>query len=349
LKRLSPSSDLLELDGIGLRSLLMVRMIDFRCMVVPRRIENVKFNKKVGGVSADGLVVMTWAFQAESPRSKPKTRVRIPVGAFVLSMIALPRHMTKSFSLTLYSKQAPLSSMSAGGDISDIRGLLAEKMAGEITLSQNPGETLKKWRRNFGITQTELSNHLGISPSVISDYESGRRRSPGILIVSKIIDALLTIDEFRGSNTARTYSAMLSDGGSFGRVCCICEYSEPVSLSRFVDQIGACVVCGDVEVTIYGYTIIDSLKAILELLPDQFHKIYGRSTARALIFTGVSTGRSPMVAVRVSHLKPGAVILQGIDPSEVDGVARRIAELERIPLLATTISAEDLATVLNHR
>jgi len=45
----------------------------------------------------------------------------------------------------------------------------------------------------------------------------------------------------------------------------------------------------------------------------------------------------------------GAVILQGIEPAEVDGVARRIAELERIPLLATTISAEDLATVLNHR
>ena len=239
--------------------------------------------------------------------------------------------------------------MSAGGDISDIRGLLAEKMAGEITLSHNPGETLKKWRRNFGITQTELSNHLGISPSVISDYESGRRRSPGILIVSKIIDALLTIDEFRGSGTARTYCSMLSDGGSFGRICCVCEYQQPVSLSKFVDQIGACIVCGEVDVTIYGYSIIDSMKAIFEFLPDQFHRIYGRSTARALIFTGVSTGRSPMVAVRVSQLKPGAVILQGIEPSEVDGVARKIAELERIPLFATNISAEDLVNNLNQR
>ncbi len=328
---------------------LLAGMIHSRHTVAPRRIENVKFNKRVVSVSADGLVVMTWAFQAASREASPKPGFESRSAHLVLSATRSSRHMTKSFSLTLYSKHAPQSFMSAGGDISDIRGLLAEKMAGEITLSQNPGETLKKWRRNFGITQTELSNHLGISPSVISDYESGRRRSPGILIVSKIIDALLTIDEFRGSNTARTYSSMLSDGGSFGRICCICEYSEPVYLSEFVDQIGACVVCGDVNVTIYGYSIIDSLKAILELLPDQFHKIYGRSTARALIFTGVSTGRSPMVAVRVSHLKPGAVILQGIEPAEVDGVARRIAELERIPLLATTISAEDLATVLNHR
>ena len=227
--------------------------------------------------------------------------------------------------------------------------MLAEKMAGEITLSRNPGETLKKWRRNFGITQTELSNHLGISPSVISDYESGRRKSPGIMIVSKIIDAMLTIDKLRGSSTTRTYSSMLSDGGSFGQVCCICEYHEPFSLSEFADLIDACVVCGDADVQIYGYTVIDSLKAILELLPDQFSKIYGRSTARALIFTGVSTGRSPMVAVRVSHLKPCAVVLQGLGASEVDSMARKIAELERIPLLATTISAEDLLYNLNHR
>jgi len=59
-----------------------------------------------------------------------------------------------------------------------------------------------------------------------------------------------------------------------------------------------------------GYTVIDSMKAIVEMLPDQFQKIYGRSTARALIFTGVRSGKSPMVAVRVSNLKPGAVVLQ---------------------------------------
>ncbi len=67
---------------------------------------------------------------------------------------------------------------------------------------------MRKWRRNFGITQTDLSNHLGISPSVISDYESGRRKSPGIMIVSKIIDALLKIDEIRGCNVMRAYETM---------------------------------------------------------------------------------------------------------------------------------------------
>jgi len=31
-----------------------------------------------------------------------------------------------------------------------------------------------------------LLKELGVSPSVISDYESGRRKSPGTLIVSKM-------------------------------------------------------------------------------------------------------------------------------------------------------------------
>ncbi|HWQ18664.1 MAG TPA: helix-turn-helix domain-containing protein [Methanotrichaceae archaeon] len=239
--------------------------------------------------------------------------------------------------------------MNHGGEISNIRGLLAEKIAGEITLSPNPGETLRKWRRNFGITQTDLSNHLGISPSVISDYESGRRRSPGIMIVSKIIDALLKIDETRGCTVIHAYETMFGDAFGLSAICCICEYQEPVSLTDLIPRMNAKVVYGDVDVSIYGYTIIDSLKAIIELLPDQFHKIYGRSTARALVFTGVTRGRSPMVAVRVTNLKPGVVILQGLDASDVDPVAVKIAELENIPLLTTTVSPEEISIALNKR
>jgi putative transcriptional regulator len=239
--------------------------------------------------------------------------------------------------------------MNSGGEISNIRGLLAEKMAGEITLSSNPGDTLRKWRRNFGITQTDLSNHLGISPSVISDYESGRRKSPGILIVSRIIDALLKIDELRGSTVLRAYESIFSDMLGMDTICCIYEYQEPVLLHEFASRMDAALIVGSMDIPIYGYTIIDSLKAIIELLPDQFQKIYGRSTARALIFTGVKTGRSPMVAVRVSNLKPSAVILQGLDASDVDHVAIKIAELENIPLLTTSISTEKMSLALNRR
>lgn len=239
--------------------------------------------------------------------------------------------------------------MNSGGEISNARGLLAEKIAGEITLSQSPGETLRKWRRNFGITQTDLSTFLGISPSVISDYESGRRRSPGIMIVSKIIDALLKIDETRGCNVLRAYENMFGDILGMDAICCICEYQEPVMLSDLASKLEAEVIFGNTGISIWGYTIIDSVKAIVELLPDQFQKIYGRSTARALIFTGVTSGKSSMVAVRISNLKPGAVILQGLQPDDVDPVAIRIASVENVPLLTTPISVDEITSALSKR
>ena len=71
----------------------------------------------------------------------------------------------------------------------NIKDTLSEKIAGEITLSPKPGQTIRKWRSVFGLSQTDLANYLKLSPSVISDYESGRRKSPGIKTIKKIEDA----------------------------------------------------------------------------------------------------------------------------------------------------------------
>ncbi len=230
---------------------------------------------------------------------------------------------------------------------SGLRNQLAEKMAGEITLSDSPGHALKKWRMNFEIAPGILADRLGVSPSVISDYESGRRKSPGIMIVSKIIDALLRIDESRGCNVLRAYEDMWGDILGLDSICSVCEYQEPIALAFVAEKLNAEVIFGRTDITIWGYTVIDSRKAIVEMLPDQFQKIYGRSTARALIFTGVHSGKSPMVAVRVSNLKPGAVVLQGLMPSEVDPIARRIAEVENIPLLTTHFSVDEITSALS--
>ena len=65
-----------------------------------------------------------------------------------------------------------------------MRDQVREKIAGEICLSDEPGRTIRKWREQFHISQQELSKHLGVSPSVISDYEAGRRKSPGIVVIA---------------------------------------------------------------------------------------------------------------------------------------------------------------------
>ena len=92
---------------------------------------------------------------------------------------------------------------------SGLRNQLAEKMAGEITLSDSPGKALKKWRMSFNIPQGVLSEHLEVSPSVISDYESGRRKSPGTAVVGKIVDTILSIDEANGGRYIQKFAKML--------------------------------------------------------------------------------------------------------------------------------------------
>lgn len=229
----------------------------------------------------------------------------------------------------------------------DIRVRLAERMAGEIALSDSPGETLRKWRMSFGIAQTELSAYLGISPSVVSDYESGRRRSPGVQTVKKIVNAIIDMDIANGGSKVRAYTAMMY-GFNPNVIYDMEEYELPLSVEELAERIDASVVL-DVKnkKPLYGHTIIDSIRAILELSSNEFQRLYGWSTERALIFTKVSTGRSPMVALRVTSFKPGAVVLHGI--SKVDEMALKIAEIEQIPVLTTLMDINNIIEALHRK
>ena len=227
--------------------------------------------------------------------------------------------------------------------------LLAEKMAGQIAMSDSPGTMLKKWRVNFGITQTELANYMEISPSVISDYESGRRKSPGTTIVGKIVESIIAMDTQRGGHNIRGYETMLYDGFNMDVIYDTHEYTNPVKLSDIRKKLNVKLVneSANIDKVMYGYTIVDSIKAILELSANEFHKLYGWSTERVMVFTKISTGRSPMVALKVTNLKPGAVILHGIAMDDVDMIAKKIAEIENVPLMATTMPLDDMIEALH--
>ena len=98
---------------------------------------------------------------------------------------------------------------------------------------------------------------------------------------------------------------------------------------------------------IYGYTIIDSIKAISDLSFNQMIKLYGTTTQRAMIFTKVSTGKTPMVAIKLTNLNPGLVVLHGL--SSVYDVAKNIAEAEGIPLVLCKLERpEDIVEALKY-
>jgi putative transcriptional regulator len=224
-----------------------------------------------------------------------------------------------------------------------IKDRMAEKMAGEITLSESPGKTIKKWREIFGVSQTELSQTLRVSPSVISDYESGRRQSPGTQTVRKLVDALLTLDESNGGAIVRKYSSMLETPGA---ILDIRELYGPVPASKLADALGAEVLTGQdkLDRELKGYTVVDSLKAITQLAAFDYLKLYGWSSERALIFTGISLGRSPMVAVRVHPMKPAMVVYH--KPQKVDELAVKLARMENLPLLTTNMPLDKMLEVL---
>ncbi|MDI9395499.1 MAG: helix-turn-helix domain-containing protein [Euryarchaeota archaeon] len=228
----------------------------------------------------------------------------------------------------------------------NLRNRLAEKMAGDITLSDKPGESLKKWRLNFEISQTDISNYLKVSPSVISDYESGRRKSPGTLIIRKIVEALIEIDMERGGKKIHAYESILNAESSSKSIYSTYEYTLPIQLAKLVNLIEGDIVYKGIEKPLYGFSVIDSQRAILELSSHEFQKLYGWSTDRAMIFTKVSTGKSPLVAIRVTNLKPGAVVLHGLRRGDVGPVAVKMAEVDRIPVVATTMDLDQIVKLL---
>jgi len=219
-----------------------------------------------------------------------------------------------------------------------MRDQVREKIAGEICLSDEPGKTIRKWREQFHISQQELSKHLGVSPSVISDYEAGRRKSPGIVTVRKIVDAFLGIDEKTGGQVLKQYSLAAKTDS----ILSIKEFAKEVLATELVERIEGDNLTPAISLDkhIHGYTVIDSIRAITSLSSFDYLKIYGWSSQRALIFTGVKFGRSPMIAIRAHPLKPAMVVYQ--KPEQIDELAIRLAELEGIPLVKTELAVSDL-------
>lgn len=217
---------------------------------------------------------------------------------------------------------------------------VAERICGDIVLSENFGEAIKKWRSIFNATQSEMAKKLSISPSVISDYESGRRR-PGVAVLKRFVEALIEIDKERGYPVLSKYSHFIERDA----IIDIAEYQKTADLAEFCETIEGEIVVS-FEKSIHGHTVVDSVNAILSFNAFDFYRLYGLTTERAIVFTRVSTGRSPMVAVRVSNLKPSSVVLHGLQPSKVDEIAKKIAEIERIPLIVTQMEIKKLVEKL---
>jgi putative transcriptional regulator len=212
-----------------------------------------------------------------------------------------------------------------------IREVLARRIAGEIILSGKPGATMRKWRELFAVSQINLSEKMRLSSSaVISDYESGRRESPGAKFIRRFVLSLLQIDEEKGSRFIREFAKLTSSPSM--AIVDLREFPIPARIEYLCKAIqGEIVACKDKYVKeISGYTVVDAKKAVETLSGLEYAQLFGASTERALIFTNVDSGSLPMMIVRVSSLKPRVVVFHRTRPDEN---AIKLAEYEQIPLI----------------
>lgn len=218
---------------------------------------------------------------------------------------------------------------------------LAKTIAGEIVLSENSGNAIQKWRNIFKIPQRELADKMNVMPSVISDYESGRRKSPGVKFIKRIVISLIDIDRINGCSTIKEFNAPYSKEVLSDAVIDMQEYGAPISVAELSIQLSGEIAqnAGNPDGEVHGHVIIDSLKAVLELAPSDLVKLHDLTREKAMIFTNVSSGKSAFVAIKVTNLKPEAVVFHGI--KEVDPLAIRIANAENIPIIVSQMKTVD--------
>lgn len=222
---------------------------------------------------------------------------------------------------------------------------VAMYIAGDIIMSESPGEAIKRWRLVFGLTQTALAVRLNTSPSVISDYESGRRKFPGARFVKRLVQALIEADLERGGPIVNLLVRQILKEKYWTAVIDMRDFTAPVPIKEFLEAIEATVLVeSPTAVDLYGYTLVDSIKLVLEVPSSEYLRLYGTTSQRAAIFTRVSTGRSPVIAVKsmsaVVNLKPAVLVLHGV--KDVDELAVEICRREYIPLAATNLEIEIL-------
>ena len=225
-----------------------------------------------------------------------------------------------------------------------------EFIAGSIVMSDSPGREMRRWREYFNVMQSELALKLSTTPSVISDYESGRRKSPGSHFIKRFVEALIEIELERGGSRLQLLARQFMMGGRFMEaVIDMRDFATPIDVETFVSAIEATLIVPPASrIMIYGYTAVDSIKLLLDVPSYEYLRLYGTTTQRAAIFVNTQYGRSPLVAIKAmmafAQFKPALVVLHGLEKPDYLGI--EVARREKIPLAVTNIDVSKMVEQL---
>ena len=132
---------------------------------------------------------------------------------------------------------------------------LTRRIAGEIVVSEKPGETLRKWREIFHLSQKEFANLLEVKPSVVCDFEKGRRASPGIGTVRKFVETMVDYDSAHGGKVVNSMSGRRTNEA----IVDIKEFTSGLAIEGMLEMIEGEILAGNEELLarpIYGLSLI---------------------------------------------------------------------------------------------
>jgi len=222
-------------------------------------------------------------------------------------------------------------------NLSDHERVLLGKVAGDIVLSDNPGSAMRRWREFFNISQKDLSEKIGVSPSVISDYEGGRRENPGVHFVKRFVKALFEIDRERGGDTIHGLAKLVTPSNA--AILDVRDLPIPISLKRFVRAVSGEILSSNSSLgKVSGYVVVDAARALEDFSGFGVLKLLEIISDRAVIFVNVLRDATPMVSFKFSLLKPRVVVYHGFSPTEFDV---KLAEGECVTLIHSKARSVD--------
>ncbi len=118
------------------------------------------------------------------------------------------------------------------------------------------------------------------------------------------------------------------------------DFNSPIGIDKLIRAVDGVVVNSFVaDKKIYGYIVTDSIRAILSLSGLEFYQVLSMMVNRVVVFTRVSSGRSPMIALKVAPIRPQIVVFHR--PIKLDPLALMLSEVEGINIIVSTKPTEE--------
>ncbi len=228
-------------------------------------------------------------------------------------------------------------------------------MAADIVLSDDTGNCLRKWLNLLNITQTEISEHLSISSSVISDYLGNRRKSPGILWIRNYINALIELEEASGLSTLAVLAPLIERIGTIDPIITAMQFSAPISLISFSKALEATIVFPtkeeyDLETYILGVLGVNARKILEIRSSDLKGNLLETTSKTAIIFANTQTGRGIFSFLPINDPIQTPIWVfpeKRINLSVIKASVKRLQKAKAVILISKLNSVEKMITSLS--